>query len=79
MNKSDAIQLVGFDKVLELDNVNCDFTNRLTGDDTVEFSASVKLDSGRLLTAYYYQDSEAVKACDDMATLNWQIDHYTLE
>lgn len=79
MKRSEIIKLVGFDKVLELDNVNCDLTNRLTGDDTVEFIASVKLDSGDRLTAYYYQDSEAVQACDDLAALNWQIDHYTLE
>ena len=78
MNRSDAIKLFGFDNVLELDAVDCDFSNRLTGDDTVEFIASVKLDSGDRLTAYYYQDSEAVQACDDLATLNWQIDHYTL-
>jgi len=78
MDRSDAIKLFGLDKVLELDAADCDFSNRVTGDDTVEFSASVKLDSGDRLTAYYYQDSEAVQACDDLAALNWQIDHYAI-
>lgn len=86
LTREQAIELVGEAAVTKVDAENCDFTNRVgfngsvQGDDEVEFSASVSCeDKGGYevsLVAYYYQDAKAVDATDDLGSLDWQVEGY---
>jgi len=84
LSREQAIELAGIEAVEKVENENCDFTNRLQtdGDDSVEFAASVKFTDAegvkRTLTAYYYQDQEAVDATEDLSNLNWEIEGYEI-
>jgi hypothetical protein len=85
LSREEAIKQAGLDKVLEVEGLDCDFTNRLQtdGDDSVEFAASVKFVDAegidRVLTAYYYQTPEDLeRAGDDLGYLNWEIEGYEI-
>ncbi|MDA8521967.1 hypothetical protein [Acidovorax sp. NCPPB 4044] len=82
LTRDQAIAAVGAAAVDAVEYVNCDFTNRVTGDGTVEFSASVgaKDEDGEdvTLVAYYFQDAEALDGVEDLSDLDWAIDHYTV-
>lgn len=80
LSREQAIKAVGLTAVEAVEKENCDFTNRVMNDGTVEFSASVDAinqdgDEVKLL-AYYFQDAESVDDCDDLSDLNWEVSHY---
>lgn len=85
MNREQVIEMVGIESVVAVEKENCDFTNRVQcdGDESVEFSASVKAvdkngDDCQLI-AYYYQSPEAIKAADgDLGSCDWEINGYEL-
>lgn len=86
MTRDEAIQYAGIEAVKAVEAENCDFTNRVTAgtewDGWCEFSASVRLhddpNNRECLTAYYYQRNEDVDATEDLGSLTWVIDHYSL-
>ena len=79
MTKSEAIKIAGAELIDAVEEVNCDFTNRLT-DGTewagyTEFSASVENDT-HIVIAYYYQESDDLDGVEDLSNLSWEIDKY---
>ena len=83
-----AIEQAGVGLVEAVDAKNCEPTNRVgyngacQGDALTEWSASVKLEDGTILTAYYYttNDQDEVMAANDGdgASIDWTVDHYSL-
>ncbi len=85
LNREQAIEIMGAELVIKLDSENCDYTNRAQtdGDDSVEFSASLKgIAKGdterRTLIAYYYQSLEAVQENEGLGNLDWEISGYEI-
>ena len=79
LNRTQAISFLGLKLIKEIDNINCDFTNRvMEDDDLVELVAQIELKNGDTLEAYYYQDAKEVQDCDDLSNLDWVIDHYKI-
>jgi hypothetical protein len=80
MTRSEAIKVVGQKAVEAVDGLNCDFTNRVTNgtewDGYCEFAASIDLEDGSSLIAYYYQDEKEVDRVEDLGSLTWEVDHY---
>ena len=82
LTREQAIEIVGVDAVVRVEQENCDFTNRvgyngsIQGDAEVEFSASVRAEdkdgNDVSLIAYYYQDAEAVDE-NELDCLDWEI------
>lgn len=82
LTREQAVQSVGEAAVSAVEARNCDFTNRVTNDGTVEFRASIgAVEDGEDVTlcVYYYQDAEAVQAAEELDQLRWVIDHYTVQ
>ena len=84
LNREQAITEVGKKYVDQVEAAPCDFSNRVTGDGTVEFCATVNAGTDedgfkRTITAVYFQDAESVDAVEDISGLNWTIDHYTVQ
>lgn len=84
LTREQAVALVGQGFVEQVEEKNCDFSNRVTSDGTVEFVATVnagKDEDGFDLTisAYYFQDADAVDSVEDIGDLNWSVDHYTVQ
>ena len=88
LTREQAIEQVGEAAVTKVDSENCDFTNRVgfngsvQGDDEVEFAASVVCeDTGGCevsLVAYYYQDAEDVDAAEGIDQLDWEVEGYEI-
>lgn len=84
MTREQAADIVGSSAIEQLDGIGCDFTGRVQtdGDTTVEFSASIKcrnIDGDEVtLTAFYYQDVESVRDCEDLANLRWEVHGYEI-
>ena len=88
LTREQAVDIVGEAVVASVDAENCDFTNRVgyngsvQGDDEVEFSASVACEDTDgcdcSLVVYYYQDADDVHATDDLGSLNWEIEGYEI-
>lgn len=82
MTREQAIEMAGIERVETVEGMDCDFTNRVTTgtewDGFCEFSASVPLDDGDYLTAFYYQKNEDVNATEDLGSLTWVVDHYEI-
>jgi hypothetical protein len=87
LNREEAIKQAGLEKVLEVEALDCDFTNRLMPagfEDDVEFAASVDFVDNegnyRVLTVYYYQDQSDLDELDDgdLGYLNWEIEGYEI-
>lgn len=83
LNRDGATAIAGKEIVDSLDNVDCDYTNRLQtdGDTSVEFSASIsfydnEFDCHCRLVAYYYQDEKDLDDCSELDTLDWGIHGY---
>lgn len=84
MTREEAISYAGIDAVKAVEAAECDFTNRVTEgtewQDWDEFAASVDLhnEDNEHLIAYYYQKKEDVSATDDLSSLTWVVDHFSL-
>jgi len=88
MTKEQAIAIVGVELVDKLDAENCGPTNRVgyngacQGDDKTEHSASISLEDGRVLMAYYYtsneQDQVIAEANGDGSVIYWEITGYEI-
>jgi len=87
LNREKAIEIAGVSAASAVAKANCDFTNRVgyngsvQGDAQVEFSAAVsctdKDGQDCTLIAYYYQDADDVDAAgDDLSNLDWEIEGY---
>lgn len=68
LTRKEAIEIVGIEAVMALDNENCEQTGRLQtdGDADIEWSADIDTNEGRLI-AYYYttpEDMEMLEAAD---------------
>lgn len=70
----------GLEILDELDQENCEFTNRLMTNGEVEFTASLEIldnfGDEITLTAYYYQDQDDVDAVENLDELDWEIYGY---
>lgn len=88
LTREQAIDLVGEAAVTKVDAENCDFTNRVgyngsvQGDAEVEFSASSSCEdkdgSEVTLLAYYYQDAGDVDSAEGLDGLDWEIEGYEI-
>jgi len=90
LTRKQAIEIVGAEAVANVEQIDCDFTNRVgyngtcQGDAEVEFSASTRAEDaeGRevSLVAYYYQDADAVDEndLDCLDCLDWVIEGYEI-
>lgn len=84
LTREQAVARVGHGFVEQVEAKNCDFSNSVTNDGTVEFIATVnagKDEDGFDLTisAYYFQDADAVDSTEDLSDLDWSVDHYTIQ
>lgn len=84
LTREQAIEVVGLNFVEQVESAPCDFSSSVSNDGTVEFIATVKAgvdEDGFKLTisAYYYQDADAVDATEDISDLNWTVSHYTVQ
>ena len=85
LTREQAIEIVGVEAVAKVEQENCEFTNRvgyngsIQGDDEVEFAASVSAEdkdgNDVSLIAYYYQDAKAVDE-NELDCLDWEIRGY---
>lgn len=80
ITRREAIEQAGLDAVEAVEAVNCEPTNRVTGDGTMEFRASVLIDAenGTHLAVYYYQDEETAMKAEDLSDLDWEIEGYEI-
>ena len=82
LTRAYAIRFASLAVVNAADEVNCDFTNRVMNNDSVELNGSVNFidrdGDERTLTAYYYQDASDVADYGDISSLKWDVDHYKL-
>ena len=83
LTREQAAAIVGEEYVAAVDALNCEPTSRLQcdGDTRVEFAAAVRCKDkdgvSCTLTAYYYQDSDAINSAgDDLSILDWVIEGY---
>lgn len=81
MTREEAIKAVGLDLVIEAENKNCDYTNRVTdGTEWAGFTEFSAISSGnqddQKVACYYYQKNEDVKYNEDLGALTWVVDHY---
>lgn len=89
LTRAEAIKLAGIIAVDKVEALNCEPTNRVgyngacQDDDLTEWSASVTLDNGDVLTAYYYTDNdedEAMGNADgDGSVIDWIIAGYDID
>lgn len=80
LTREEAIQQAGLKAVEAVESMNCEPTNRLTDDGTMEFRASIEIDveEGTRLEAYYYQDEEVAMETEDLSDLQWEIHGYRI-
>ncbi len=84
LTRDEVIETVGIKAVVLVDNLNCNITGRvLDNPDSVEFSASIKVDHSdyESLTAYYYQytkDLFGPDSVDNLNDLDWEVYGYKL-
>ena len=87
LTREQAIAIVGEAAVDKVDAENCDFTNRvgyngsMQGDDEVEFSASLSCEDKNgyevSLIAYYYLDADTLDKVDGLDEISeWEIEGY---
>ena len=69
LNRLEAIEAVGLNAIEAVEYINCDYTNTLTNNDTVEFKSSIRI-GDIILSAYYYPTQ------DELDDINWIIHHY---
>lgn len=84
LTRQEAVAAVGERSVIAIGDMNVEFTNRVTNDGTVEFSAGISAfdhQAGEAVTlkAFYYQTAEDVAANESLDDLDWGApDHYTI-
>ena len=84
MTRDQAIEQVGAEVVGKLDSINCEPTSRCQcdGDNSVEYSASIKAQDGTILTAYYYTTPEQEQIIADHdgdgSAIDWTIEGYEI-
>jgi hypothetical protein len=84
LTRDQAVAQAGLEAVNILNEIDCDFTNRLLRNGWVEFCADMEIpgetesDCERIITAYYYQKEEDVKKVEDLGDLNWEVHHYSI-
>ena len=86
MTRNELIAIVGSSNVDALEALNCEPTSRDTTMSVdcgfVEFASCLRIgvgpDDQTTIWAYYYQTEEDVKGCADLGSLDWDVDHYTI-
>ena len=89
MNRKQAIDMVGINKVQELEALNCEPTSRAYdhAEGQIEWSASLDTETipdGEpcTITAYYYTDAEDERTVEDnggdWGGITWTVSHYTI-
>lgn len=73
LTREQAVALVGDTAVEKVEKKNCEPTSRLC--DLVEFEASIMLNDGNRLVAYYYQTKETYNTLD-LDCMDWAIEGY---
>jgi len=75
LNREQAIKEVGLGAVVEVEGESVDFTNRVTGNDWVEFSATVEAkdtDGENVkLTMYLLVSQSEIDACEGLDGVDW--------
>lgn len=83
LTRDQAIAAVGIDTVNKLDAINCEPTSRCQcdGDDSVEYSASLRV-GDMSITAYYYTTPEQEQIMADHdgdgSAIDWTIEGYEI-
>ena len=78
LTREQAIEIVGADAVISVEDKSCDFTNRVMDGGMVEFAASVVTSEG-VLTAYYYTSQDEIDAAgEDLSNVDWEIYGYEI-
>ena len=84
LSREEAIELAGIGAVKKVELLNCEPTSRAQtdGDNDIEYAASIKLDSGDILTAYYYMDGDWYESLEDSERAeelyDWEINGYEI-
>jgi hypothetical protein len=84
MTKQEAIDLVGKELVKRVNDMDCDFSGRQQANGSDEFVAHLSIPDGLdsqflTISAYYYQDADAVKAAENLDDLKWSVHHYEVQ
>lgn len=81
--REEAVKMVGEAAVNQVETINCEPTSRVIYPSIepdhvgkAEFVASLQLEDGRTLTAFYYQEEAVLEDCEDLSMLDWTIEHY---
>lgn len=85
--KTQAVEIVGSKVVEEVEALNCEPTGRVIypafepeHEGMQEFSATLSLEDGGRITAYYYQSDEDLEEYnDDISMLVWEVEHFEIE
>lgn len=81
LTRAEVIAIVGEAAVTRLERAGCEATNRVQcdGDDFVEFAAEISSEDANgdavKVVAFYYQPA-SVTECEDLESLEWQIEGY---
>ena len=86
MDRNELEKIVSKSNIDLLEKENCDFTNRVTNNKTIEFITSLKCcdlnGDDCIIQAYYYVDQDWVDSLgedvDWLALSSWEIDHYEI-
>lgn len=83
MTRTEAVKIVGEDIIDELEHLNCEPTETLDYDDLDWWKASLQLDNGDWLHAYYCTDEDDSQAVEDnggdWGAIDWEIESYEIE
>jgi hypothetical protein len=75
LNREQAIKEVGLNAVVEVEGESVDFTNRVTGNDWVEFSATVNAQDAEgenvKLTMYLLVAQSELDVCEELDGVDW--------
>lgn len=86
LTRDQAITKIGIEAVETVEEMHADFTNRVMGDEEVEFSSSHNLIEQENdidgITVYYYQDKKLFDELDEesfeLSDLTWEVAGYEI-
>jgi len=90
MNRKQAIDMIGINKVQELEALNCEPTSRAYDHAEGEIEWAASLDTETIpdgepctITAYYYTDAADKRTVEDdggdWGGITWTVSHYTIQ
>lgn len=78
LTRKDAINLVGIEWVLRVEDINAEYENM--DNDWVYYSAFCEIDEkGTYIEAIYRQDPDELKKAEELDHLNWTVSYYLVD